>query len=82
MPRPAPVTRTRWPAKRAEDIIIMDVVMGSGAPIMSSRIEQSNFFGVMEETAINTTTYWVHPADIRRRLVYLVSVEEVPIKVR
>ena len=53
MPRPAPVTRTRWPAKRAEeDIIIMDVVMGSGAPIMISRIEQSNFFGVMEETAV------------------------------
>ena len=53
MPRPAPVTRTRWPAKRAEeDIIIMDVVMGSGAPTMISRIEQSNFFGVMEETAV------------------------------
>lgn len=49
IPRPAPVTRTRWPAKRAEDIIMEVVVMGSVAPMMiTSRIE-SNFFSVMEE---------------------------------
>lgn len=47
IPRPAPVTTTRWPAKRAEDII-MEVVMGSVVPpMMTSRIE-SNLGGVME----------------------------------
>ncbi len=47
-PRPAPVTRTVWPAKRAEDIIIEIVVMGSVAPMMMIRRVESNF-SVIEE---------------------------------
>jgi len=43
IPRPAPVTRTRWPAKRAEDIIMEVDVMGS---MMISRIDSN--FDVME----------------------------------
>jgi hypothetical protein len=43
IPRPAPVTRTRWPAKRAEDII-KEVVMGT-VEMMMSRIESD--FGVI-----------------------------------
>ena len=44
IPRPAPVTTTRWPAKRAEDIIMEVDVMCS---VMISRIDSN--FDVMEE---------------------------------
>ena len=46
IPRPAPVTRTRLPANRAEDIII-EFAMGSIVATMISRIERN--FDVMDK---------------------------------